>query len=74
MRDCSENAILVGMCASLSGDFHVQGTQALHGVIAWIRDVNRDGGIFVKDRDDRLPVSLIPVSYTHLTLPTSDLV
>ena len=59
MRDCSENAILVGMCASLSGDFHVQGTQALHGVIAWIRDVNRDGGIFVKDRDDRLPVSLI---------------
>ena len=30
--------------------------------------------IILTAQDDALPSSVIPVSYTHLTLPTSDLV
>ena len=59
MQESSENVILFGMPASLSGEFNVQGAQALHGVTSWIRDVNREGGIFVKDKGATLPVSLI---------------
>ena len=59
MPEHSEDVILVGMSASLSGDFKIQGMQALHGVTSWIRDVNRQGGIFVEDKGARLPVSLV---------------
>ena len=60
-RDTSKpDAIRVGMCASLSGQFAVQGTQALHGVMAWVEDTNRRGGVFVRELS-----SSLPISFTH---------
>ena len=38
-------AVKVGMPASLSGQFQVQGRQALTGLQAWAADVNRTGGM-----------------------------
>ena len=59
-RDTSSpDAISVGMCASLSGQFAVQGAQALHGVMAWVEDTNRRGGVFVRDLGATLPLTLI---------------
>ncbi|MCH8089539.1 MAG: ABC transporter substrate-binding protein, partial [Chloroflexi bacterium] len=54
----SRQAIRVGMCASLSGQFQVQGKQALQGVKAWVEDANAHGGVFVGDLGAILPLSL----------------
>ena len=48
----------VGIVASLTGQFHGQGSQALEGAAAWVRDVNAGGGIFVGDHGGELPVQL----------------
>ncbi len=47
------------MTASLTGRYRGPGRQARAGVLAWIDDTNRAGGIRVRDRLARLPVRLI---------------
>lgn len=47
------------MTASLTGRYRGPGRQARAGVLAWIDDTNRAGGIRVCDRLARLPVRLI---------------
>ncbi len=47
------------MTASLTGRYQGPGRQARAGVMAWIDDTNRAGGIRVRDRAARLPVRLI---------------
>ncbi|MEE8074871.1 MAG: ABC transporter substrate-binding protein, partial [Candidatus Binatia bacterium] len=44
----------VGMVASLSGSFSEQGRQALQGAMAWIQEVNRAGGIPIKELGRKL--------------------
>lgn len=51
--------ITLGMTASLTGRYSGPGRQARVGVLAWIDDTNRAGGIRVHDRSVRLPVRLI---------------
>ena len=51
--------ITIGMTASLTGRYTGPGRQARVGVLAWIDDTNRAGGIRVRDRSMRLPVRLI---------------
>ena len=51
--------ITFGMTASLTGRYHGPGRQAKAGVLAWIDDTNRAGGICVRDRLAHLPVRLI---------------
>ena len=51
--------ITVGMTASLTGRYGVQGHQARAGVQAWIADTNRAGGLQVGDAAPRLPLSFI---------------
>ena len=51
--------IRVGMAVSLSGQFSSQGTQALQGASAWVRDANADGGIYVASAGRTLPLDLI---------------
>ena len=46
------------MAVSLSGQFRVQGRQALSGLQAWTDDVNRAGGIRVSSKSP-IPVSLV---------------
>ena len=59
-RDTSSpDTIRVGMCASLSGQFQVQGAQALQGATAWVEDTNRRGGVFVRELSAFLPLTLI---------------
>jgi len=48
----------LGMAVSLSGQFQVQGRQALSGLQAWADDVNRAGGICVSSKSPT-PVSLV---------------
>ena len=43
-------SIKVGIPVSLSGQFSLQGAQALAGIRAWAEDVNRDGGLAVGGR------------------------
>lgn len=47
------------MTVSLTGRYRGPGRQARAGVLAWIDDTNRAGGIRVRDRLARLPVRLI---------------
>ncbi len=47
------------MTASLTGRYRSPGRQARAGVLAWIDDTNRAGGIRVRDQAVRLPVRLI---------------
>ncbi len=48
----------VGAVASLTGQFRSQGSQALEGIAAWVRDTNASGGIFISSLNQRLPVRL----------------
>ena len=48
----------VGAVTSLTGQFRSQGSQALEGIAAWVRDTNVSGGIFIGSLDRRLPVRL----------------
>lgn len=47
------------MPASLTGQFSVQGKQALAGLQAWADDVNRSGGLIVERPDMRWPVAVV---------------
>ena len=49
----------VGISASLSGQFQVQGRQALAGLQAWAVDVNQAGGMALGNTDPRSQVSVI---------------
>ena len=46
------------MTASLTGQFSRQGTQALEGALAWARDANLAGGIYVASAGRRLSVEI----------------
>lgn len=51
--------VKVGMAASLTGQFGGQGSQALEGVAAWVRDTNAGGGIYVRDLGGKAPLQLV---------------
>jgi len=53
------NTLKVGIPVSLSGQFQVQGRQALAGLQAWAEDVNESGGVKVGSSDVGRPVSVI---------------
>jgi branched-chain amino acid transport system substrate-binding protein len=54
----SEREITAGLSVSCSGRFHIQGQQALQGLLLWQSLVNAQGGIAVGVADSR-PVRLI---------------
>ena len=49
----------MGITASRSGQFQMQGQQALAGLQAWARDVNRAGGLRVSGPDSLRSVSVV---------------
>ena len=53
------DTLKVGMPVSLSGQFQVQGRQALAGLQAWAEDVNRVGGVKVGYSDAGRPVTVV---------------
>jgi branched-chain amino acid transport system substrate-binding protein len=59
MNPDAEHHITVGITASLTGRYAVQGSQSLAGAQAWVDDTNRSGGIWVDEVSARIPVRLI---------------
>jgi len=53
------DTVKVGIPVSLSGQFQVQGHQALAGLQAWVEDVNRSGGVKVGHSDAGRPISIV---------------
>ena len=53
-----KDRLKVGIVASLTGQFCDQGSQALEGATAWVRDTNEAGGIFVRNLGLKLAVRL----------------
>ena len=53
------NSLILGIPVSLSGQFQVQGGQALAGVQSWADDVNRSGGISLQRGGPRCPVAVV---------------
>jgi branched-chain amino acid transport system substrate-binding protein len=51
--------VRVGMTASLSGRYGSLGAQALAGATCWAEDVNRRGGLLVRERGGRIPIRFI---------------
>ncbi len=52
-------SLKAGISVSLSGQFRVQGSQALAGLQAWAEYANRGGGIRVGGSSEPLPVALV---------------
>lgn len=55
----ASRVLKVGIPVSLSGQFRVQGQQALAGLQAWAEDVNRSGGVEIPGAGPALPVRVI---------------
>lgn len=55
----AREAILVGYPASITGRFETLGKQGLHGIQMWAEDVNKQGGIFVKEYGKKIPVKVV---------------
>ena len=53
------NEIKLGLSISLTGNYSIQGKESFEGIKLWVRDINRRGGIFIKDRSINLPVEFI---------------
>ncbi|HIM38004.1 MAG TPA: hypothetical protein EYM38_08325 [Dehalococcoidia bacterium] len=51
--------LIAGISASLTGQFSVQGKQALAGLQAWSEDVNHAGGMIVDSPDTRWPITVV---------------
>ena len=51
--------IKVGLSVSLTGVYSVQGKESFQGVSLWVADVNKEGGIFVRECGKKIPVELI---------------
>jgi len=51
--------VKIGIPVSLSGQFQIQGNQALAGLQAWAEDVNQTGGMRFSEADSPRPVAVI---------------
>lgn len=61
------NTLKIGIPVSLSGQFRVQGRQALAGLQAWAGDVNQAGGFKIGNTDSARPVSVVYYDDTSKT-------
>ena len=52
-------SIKVGLSISLTGAYSVQGRESFEGTSLWASDVNNEGGIFVRELGNKLPVELV---------------
>jgi len=51
--------IKAGLSISLTGNYSVQGIESFEGIMLWLSDTNSEGGIFLKEYNQRVPVQLI---------------
>ena len=57
--DNRSKILKIGIPVSLSGQFQIQGNQALAGLQAWAEDVNQAGGLHFSESDSPKPVAVI---------------
>ena len=57
--DNRSKILKIGIPVSLSGQFQMQGNQALAGLRAWAEDVNQAGGLNFGEWDSPRPVAVI---------------
>lgn len=55
----TSNTLKAGISVSLSGQFQVQGRQALAGLQAWAEDVNEAGGVKVGNSEEGRPITVV---------------
>ena len=65
----TSRTLKVGIPVSLSGQFHVQGAQALAGLRTWADDVNRSGGLSIGNRG--APWQILLVHYDDESIQES---
>ena len=53
--------IRVGVCTGLTGNFAGFGTGGAYGIKAAVADINKEGGVYVKEYKKKLPIELIVV-------------
>jgi branched-chain amino acid transport system substrate-binding protein len=51
--------IKFGVSISLSGRYKIQGKESFEGITLWVEDVNRLGGIFIREFGKKVPVELV---------------
>ncbi|MGI9534170.1 MAG: amino acid ABC transporter substrate-binding protein [Thermodesulfobacteriota bacterium] len=51
--------IRVGLSATLSGKYSLQGIESFNGILLWAEHTNRSGGIVLKNQSKQVPVELI---------------
>ena len=54
----THDSITLGIAVSLSGRYALLGRQVLEGLECYIRDVNADGGLLLRDENRKVPVRL----------------
>lgn len=52
-------SIKVGLSISLTGAYSVQGRESFEGISLWVSDVNKEGGIFVRELGRNLPIDIV---------------
>src|SRR5574342_693742 len=55
----AKNEIVIGYSISLTGKFNTEALNVHRAYQLWAEEVNRQGGITVKDRGRKLPVKLL---------------
>jgi branched-chain amino acid transport system substrate-binding protein len=55
----SKDNIVVGTTISTTGSFTFASSQGVKGLQVWVDDVNKRGGIFVKEFNKKLPIKLV---------------
>ncbi len=55
----SKDNIVIGTTISTTGSFTFASSQGFKGLQVWVDDVNKRGGIFVKEFNKKLPVKLV---------------
>lgn len=51
--------IRAGFSATFSGRYKLMGKESFRGIMLWAEDTNKNGGIYVKELDEKLPVELV---------------
>jgi ABC-type branched-subunit amino acid transport system substrate-binding protein len=59
--EAAPDNILVGVCTGLTGHFAGFGGGGAYGIEAAVEDINKQGGVFVKEYGKKLPIKLVIV-------------
>ena len=59
MQSLSMKNIIIGLSISLTGIYSIQGKESFEGIELWVSEANSQGGIFIKEYNEKLPLELV---------------